>query len=208
MINFIKGCKIENAEELKEEYNIVDNNGIIDNVNAEKIIKLIYDFIDMQGKDAHLFLFLETPKKENEEHIIKEATDNSIGIIKETGNNVYYMDDVPQIVFKDILKPVEDVLVNDGFTSFGVGNHENGDEIGKYPYNEVYLYSKDNILKYEKLFNNYNIHKNSEMIYAEDIINVNNLGVCELYQSKNGTNIYDVVESFKECFEEFYKEEE
>ena len=40
MIEFIKGCKIPNSENLKEEYKI-SGNWIKANVNASKILKII-----------------------------------------------------------------------------------------------------------------------------------------------------------------------
>ena len=43
---------------------------------------------------------------------------------------------------------------------------------------------------------------------VEDIINKNNQGECVIYTGKDGRNIYDIVDAFKETFEEFYKAEQ
>lgn len=212
MINFIKGCSIPNSEKLCEEYNLEESNMILANVNAEKILKIIYDFIDMQDKDSRVFLFIEVPSQLEDEKILKKSTnlENGIevGVLESTHKDVYYMDDIPIQVFKDIIEPVKDVLVNDGMTIFGVGNHITGDEIGKYAYNEVMLHYHEDIKNYEKLFNDNGIKKNQNRISPWDLINNNNPGKSEIYIDKDGKNIYDIIDAFKESFEEFYKAEQ
>ena len=62
----IKGAKINNADILNEEYMISDN-WIIANINADKILKVINEFVDMQ-KDP-LFLIIEVPANIDNEKI-------------------------------------------------------------------------------------------------------------------------------------------
>ena len=207
MINFVKGCKIKDADKLLEEYSFQEDNMIIANVNAEKIIKIIYDFIDMQNENASFFFFLEVPSSLDDENIVKEATDTEAGILESAHKDVYYMDYIPKKVIKEVIEPVKEILINDGFTCFGVGNIETGDEIGKYKYNTMMLHYSNDLQKYENIFIDNGIVKNQEMIMAEDIINKNNPGECEIYTGKDGRNIYDIVDAFKETFEEFYKAE-
>ena len=207
MINFIKGCHIPNAGELNEEYLIKDNNMIVANVNAEKIMKIIYEFVDKQKEDAPLFFFLEVPSKLDDEEIIKEATEEEMGIIRNSHRDVYYMDYVPQKLIKRILDPVKDILVNDGLTTFGIGNFDTADEVGKHEYNTVMLYSKESIKEYEPILVNNGIVYNQEMISPEDLISEDNPGECSIYEGTDGKNIYDIIDRFKECFDEFYKAE-
>lgn len=207
MINFIKGCKIPNSDKLCEEYSFQEGNMILANVNAEKILNIIYNFIDMQDDNSKLFLFLEVPSDLKDETVIKEATDTEVGILENSHKDVYYMDYIPKKVIKDVIEPVKDILINDGFTCFGIGNLDTSDEIGKYKYNTVMLHYAEDIKDYEKIFIDNQISKNQNMIMPEDLINKDNPGECEIYTGKDGRNIYDVVEAFKDTFEEFYKAE-
>ncbi len=96
---------------------------------------------------------------------------------------------------KEVIEPVKEILINDGFTCFGVGNIETGDEIGKYKYNTMMLHYANDLQKYESIFIDNGIVKNQDMIMAEDIINKNNPGECEIYTGKDGRNIYDIVDA-------------
>lgn len=58
MLKMIKGVKINDADKLNEEYT-VDKNSLVANINADKILKIINDFVDMQKEP--LFLILEVP---------------------------------------------------------------------------------------------------------------------------------------------------
>ena len=207
MFKFVKGCNIQNSEGLTEGYTI-EENAIRSNVEANKIEKLMQDFIDMQDKEAKLFLFIEVPCNLKDEKVVKEATDEEVGIIEEsTHNDVYYMDGIPQEVAGTILKQASELLINDGLVIFGFGNHFTGDEIGKYKYNEVVLYFKDDIKEYEKLYKNNKIKKVDDLISPWDLINKDNPGVCDSYKTKDGMDVYDLIEAFDNSFEEFYKAE-
>ena len=102
MINFIKGCNIKNSSNLSEGYTI-EENAIRANVNAEKILKLMKEFVKKQDKNSSLFLFIEVPCSLNDETIKKEATDTEPGIMEESHNDVYYLDGIPQPVANKIL---------------------------------------------------------------------------------------------------------
>ncbi len=92
MINFVKGCKIKDADKL-----------------------LVYDFIDMQNENASFFFFLEVPSSLDDENIVKEATDTEAGILEGAHKDVYYMDYIPKKVIKEVIEPVKEILINDGF---------------------------------------------------------------------------------------------
>lgn len=208
MLDFIKGSKIKNSEALKEGYSVEQDENlkyIRANVSAKKILKLIYDFVDKQKDDDRLFLFIEVPCNLNDETVKKEATEDGIGIIEEIHNDVYYLDGIPKVVFKKILDPVSDVLINDGLVNFGVGNHFTGDEIGKYKYNEMFIYLKDETKNYQDIFEKNNIPEDNDLIRPWDIINEDNPGEVEKYSDKNGMDIYNIIKIFQDSYEEFYK---
>lgn len=207
MFKFVKGCSIKKYDNLKEGY-CIENNAIRANVGADKILRIMKDFVKMQDKESRLFLFIEVPCNLNDEKIKKEATETEVGIIDETTHkDVYYLDGIPQQVANKILEGASDILINDGMVSFGIGNHFTDDEIGKYSYNEVYLYFKDDIKEYEKLFIKNKIEKDNNLLSPWDLINENNPGISEKYTNKNGMDIYDLIKTFEDSFEEFYKAE-
>lgn len=64
----------------------------------------------------------------------------------------------------NVLAAFENILVNDGFAVFGVGNHDTREEFGKYSYNEMKLFFNNNLSKYEKMFRERKIVKNDKRI--------------------------------------------
>ena len=66
MLKMIKGAKINDSDNLNEEYMVVDNH-LIANINADKILNIINDFIDIQ-QDS-LFLIIEVQTNEKDENI-------------------------------------------------------------------------------------------------------------------------------------------
>ncbi len=210
MLEFVKGSKIKDSKVLKEGYSIEQDKGlkyIRANVNANKILKLIYDFVDKQKDNDRLFLFFEVPCNLKDETVVKESTEDGAVIIEETHNDVYYLDGISKEILKKILDPVSDVLINDGLVIFGVGNHFTGDEIGKYKYNEMFVYFKDETKNYKDIFKNNNILEDNNLVSPWDIIKEDNPGESEKYTDENGMDIYDIIKSFQDSFQEFYKAE-
>ncbi len=206
MFKFVKGCKIKNSEGLKEGYTI-EENSIRSNVEANKILKLMKDFVNMQDKNSALFLFIEVPCSVDDENVIKKPSLTKPGILEETHNDVYYLDGIPQPVANKILMGASDILINDGMVVFGIGNHFTGDEIGKYKYNELFLYFKDDIKDYENIFIKNKIEKDDDLISPWDLISKTNPGECNRYTNDNGMDIHDLIKTFEDSFEEFYKAE-
>lgn len=202
VIQFVKGCQIPNSESLKEEYKIYGN-WIIANVNADKILKVIYDFVDRQEDNSYLFLFLEVPCKLEEEKKIQKTKGNNV---EHFHKNVYYRDGISKKSIKEILEPISDILIQDGLVTFGVGNHITKDEIGKYKYNEIKLFFESSMKDYDKIFEDNSIPINDERVSSWDFINPNNHGTCDAYTDENGKTIYDVIENLSTS-DMFYKAE-
>lgn len=203
MIEFIKGCKIPNSDNLKEEYKI-SGNWIKANVNASKILKLMYEFAEMQEDDEPLFLFLEIPRnKENQKDIEEFYKKRKYKIKNGFYYDIYYLDGISKKFFKELLDKSGEILLNDGMSSFGLGNFTTNDEIGKYKYNQVKLLS-NNTEKYEELFRKNNIKRNDNTTLSVNLINPNNPGICNIYKDKDGKDIYKIVENLKK-YKTFYK---
>lgn len=184
MLKMIKGVKINDSNSLNEEYMVVDNH-LIANINVDKILNIINDFIDIQQDP--LFLIIEVPTNENDENI----EDN---IIKEPHKDVYYIDNISKSFAKEILKIFGNLFINDGLAQIGIGNHISNAEIMTDKYNVINIfYGKDIALKYEKLMEKHKIKKVKKLVTAWDFFNDSNSG--ESYHiDENGKTVYDAIE--------------
>lgn len=117
--------------------------------------------------------------------------------------DIYYLDGISKKFFKELLDKSGEILLNDGMSSFGLGNFTTNDEIGKYKYNQVKLLS-NNTEKYEELFRKNNIKRNDNVVLSVNLINLNNPGICNIYKDKDGKDIYKIVENLKK-YKTFYK---
>ncbi len=194
MLNFIRGAQVPNAQMLEEGYKPFGNR-IEANVNAEKIKQVIYNFIEINDQDP-LFLFIEAASNLKDERVLKKPTDTDMGLIEETHNDVYYLDGLSAKAIRKVLEPFCEILIHDGMTVFGVGSNKTGDEIGKYRYNIMRLYSSERLQQYNKIFEKENIIQKSTLITAWNIIDKNNPGYSTIYKA-NGRDIYDVIEALK-----------
>jgi len=84
MLKMVKGSIIQDAYKLNEEYE-VRKEGIIANINEDKISKVIDDFIEIQ--EGYLFLIIEVPTSAENEDRKGEAIHKDVyykdGITKE-----------------------------------------------------------------------------------------------------------------------------
>lgn len=184
MLKMIKGVKINDSNKLNEEYVITDN-CIMANINADKILKVINSFVDMQ-KDP-LFLIIEVPTSEKDEKI--EAS-----IINEFHKDVYYLDNMSKPFVKELLKMFGNLFINDGLSQIGVGNHVTNAEIMTDKYNVVNIfYGKDKIENCEKIMEKNKIKRVDDLVTAWDFFNDNNPGECNRVD-EDGKSVYDAIE--------------
>ena len=169
----IKGARINSADILNEEYMISDN-WIIANINADKILKVINEFVDIQ-KDP-LFLIIEVPTNIDNEKI----KDNGIYQIHK---DVYYLDNISISYAKELLR------------AFGnIGNHSTGAEIITDKYNVVLVYNgRDDVEKYINLLNMNKIKQVETLITARDYFTESNPGECNCI-TEDGKTVYDVID--------------
>lgn len=194
MFNLIKGAKISDNIQLKEEYQI-DGSWISANVSAEKIRNLIDEFINNESTELYC-LFIEVPANADDESVIG-ITEDGIYQIDKLHKDVYYLDDVSAAELENLLDIFDEILINDGLSNFGVLS-QRGNELGKYKYNVVRAYSDcGDISPFIKIFNSSGITETDNLITAWDYFTHDNPGESQLYE-KNGKTIYDVVEALKE----------
>lgn len=180
----IKGARINSADILNEEYMISDN-WIIANINADKILKVINEFVDIQ-KDP-LFLIIEVPTNIDNEKI----KDNGIYQIHK---DVYYLDNISISYAKELLRAFGNLFINDGMAQIGIGNHSTGAEIITDKYNVVLVYNgRDDVEKYIDLLNMNKIKQVETLITARDYFTESNPGECNCI-TEDGKTVYDVID--------------
>ena len=189
MLKMIKGAKINCADKLNEEY-VLEEDYLTANINADKILKIINDFVDLQTNP--LFLIIEVPTSLNDE-IVNE------NIMENTHKDVYYLDGMSNEFVKELLKTFGNLFINDGMAQIGVGNHITNAEIMSKKYNVITIFNgKDDKSKYEELMLNNEIKKVDSLTTAWSFFSKENPGFCNTIE-EDGKNIYDAVEALKEA---------
>ena len=184
MLKMIKGVKINDSDKLNEEYMITEN-CIMANIDANKILKIINDFVDIQ-KDP-LFLIIEVPTNEKDKGI-------EGNIIKELHKDVYYLDNMSKPFAKELLKTFGNLFINDGLSQIGIGNHVSNAEIMTDKYNVIEIFNgKDKIDNYEKLMDKYKIRKEEDLVTAWAFFSDSNPGEC-ICVDEDGKSVYDAIE--------------
>ena len=177
----IKGAHVSDSQKISQGYEITENS-IIANVDADNIRNMIDGFLDMNN-GLPLFLFIEVPANLEDENVIRKFEDG--GVELETHHkDVYYLDAISSESLKELFELFYDILINDGLSSFGVGNPY-GEEIGKYKYNEMILYGQD-LKKYISLFEHNGISRTDKLITAWDTFTENTPGMRPLICSHDG----------------------
>lgn len=180
-MKMIRGAKIPNPEVLKEEYEIKETT-IYANIDADKIEKILKDFINM---NEEMFLVIEFPCNLNEEKkFINELNQEEKewlekGFVTKKHKNIYYKDNLSKKDASDIITSYGDILINDGYCYFGFGNRK-FDEVSKTKYNMMIAYSKENISEYENIFIKNNIKKVDVLHTAWDQFTKEKPGECDI----------------------------
>ncbi len=178
MFELIKGAKINNDIQLKEEYEI-DGNWIYANVSSEKIRNVIEKFTVIE-KGNRFCLFIEFPANIADENVIG-ITEDGFYQTDSKHIDVYYLDNIDDDYIKYVFDEFGEILINDGLSHFGVLS-QSGREIGKYKYNVIKAYTRDDLLPLIKVFNSFDIPETENLITAWDYFSQDNPGESELYK--------------------------
>ena len=181
MFNLIKGAKI-------------NGNQIYANISVENIRKVMEQFVKIE-KGNKFCLFIEIPANIADENIIG-MNEEGFYQLESKHMDVYYLDDITDEYIIYLLDKFGDILINDGLSHFGVLS-QSGREIGKYKYNVIKAYTRDDLLPLINVFNSLDIPETDNLITAWDYFSQDNAGESERYE-KDGKSIYDVVEILKE----------
>lgn len=193
MFNFIKGAKIRESIVLKEEYEI-DENWIYANISAENIRQVIEKFVEIE-KGNRFCLFIEKPANITDENVIG-MDDEGFYQLGSKHMDVYYLDNITDEYVIYLLDKFGDILINDGLSHFGILS-QSGREIGKYKYNVIKAYTRDDLMPLIKVFNSFDVPETDNLVTVWDYFSQDSPGESELYK-KDGKTIYDIVETLKE----------
>lgn len=178
-----KGSFVPAADALREGY-MMRENGIIANINAEKMRPFADGFIAMHNEPV--FFILEIPTSAQN---IPEGSEN----VKL--KDVYYIDALTGLTCMNVLDITDDILTSDGLAAFGVGCHESHDEfmMGKY---NILTVSSSEPEKYRRLFARLNIPENNDLLTAPETFTGDAPGESSAV-TVDGKTIYDLPEILK-----------
>lgn len=154
MLKLKQGCRVPFAESLSEGYELSENK-IVANVDADKILPLMREFI--RSHDEPVFFFLELPTRKDEE------TEADV-----THRDVYYLDGLTGEEACALLGENGELLAQDGLCTFGFGGHFSGDELISEKYNVICLYSQ-NAAEQTALFERLSVPKTEYLLTAWDL---------------------------------------
>lgn len=195
MLQMIMGAHVPDPALLSEGYAVIGGNRISANVDADRILKMMVDFMN-RNADRPLFLFIEVPANIKDEAVVGETEDGYV-LTETKHRDVYYLDGRSAAFFTELLNVYGALLVHDGLCHFGVGN-DVGEEIGKYEYNLMSLYCRDGAVeKYTSLFEDAGIHRTENLLTAWDTFTREHPGECRRIASRSGKDVYDVIEELK-----------
>lgn len=186
MLKMTEGCTVPKADEISEQYEILENK-IIANVNADKIENIITDYICMH--DTPMFFFLELPTNSFDEKKLRKSYTDPCHI------DIYYLDGLNCEQALGIFRRYSYLLVNDGVSKFGFGVHGQATEIMRDKYNVITLFA-DNIEKYADIFNSHNIPLTENCVTAWNTFSNEFPGECSSI-AVNGKTIYDLPNELK-----------
>ncbi len=186
MIKWIKGARVSDSSAIMEGFK-EEKASIVSVLSVDNIMPIMKSFVNLYS-NHNFFFFLEAPCTEEEERLLNA---NNPGLHK----NIYYLDNIWADTVLQLLELFEDILVNDGLSAFGIGNHES--EIGKYKYNTVIAFS-NNIEYVRQLLMDNHIPEQKDLLLPRDIISEKNPGESRAYFDSEGRSIYNVIEALEE----------
>jgi len=187
MLKMIKGCKIQNAQQLQEQYEV--NEFVMNaNVNADKMEEVIQHFINMQNDP--MFFILELPTNENAEKELKKNYSDPMH------KDIYYIDGLNKNEALILLMRYGNLLINEGLSSFGFAAQDNTAEIMVGKYNVVTLWS-NTMEKYDGFFEAHDINMTNNLVTVWDTFNDKTPGESFCYEV-DGKRVYSLIDELKD----------
>ncbi len=185
MLEFVMGANVSSEDELEEGYTYINDNKIIANVNASKIIKIVEDYINIH-KNLFLFFSLKIPAIP-----VITFTDNDSSQ-KKIKTEEYIIDCITPENCMAVIENYGELLVDDGLCTFSIGSLESSNQLTVSRYNIVTIEGVDTE-KFSDFLDIHGIKKNDSLITAFKTFSEETPGTCSVVE-KNDLNIYDLPE--------------
>lgn len=162
-------------------------------VSAEHILGVMRRYLER--RENSLFFFMELPLDLEEENIERQPAETEPGIIRGSRYKVYFLDDISRETCETFLDLFGEILLHDGLSAFGFGDHSS--EVGKYKYNQMMIYDREDITAAKGLLTEAGVPEREHLLFAWDLINEENPGVSERYKDSGGRSVFDIVDALK-----------
>lgn len=181
------GIFVPFPEQIREEYEPVNNSVITANVSLEHLPDLIAAFC--QQLEPPLFFALHIPLNENREIELfgKSPSTNH--------QEVFYLDGQTLSQIQQLFTQYGELLFNDGLCEFAVGSHTTGEEIFIRKYHVVHFFSK-NQSKCISLLEKFDFVCAEKIKTPWDTFSHDSPGICSSVRI-HGIDIYMMVEELK-----------
>lgn len=186
MLKMFKGCEVPFAEKINNEYEVLGDNMLNANVDADKIEGILMDFVELHA-DEPIFFILELPP-ENRSSIQVSDGQNIIG----EDNETYYIDDLTPAKAKELMAEFGDLLINDGISRFGFGGNFSNDQLIVDKYNVLNLFAQE-VEPVQTIFEKYGLKKVDNLVTAWDTFSEEAPGICTRYE-KNNIDVFAIPE--------------
>lgn len=186
MLKMFKGCEVPDANKLNNEYEVLGDNMLNANVDADKIAGILMDFVELHA-DEPIFFILELPP-ENRSSIQVSDGQNIIG----EDNETYYIDDLTPEKARELMERFGDLLINDGVSRFGFGGNFSNDQLIVDKYNVLNLFAQE-VEPVQAIFEKYGLQKVDNLVNAWDTFSEENPGICTRYE-KNSLDVFSIPE--------------
>lgn len=186
MLKMYKGCEVPNADKLNNEYEVLGDNMLNANVDADRIEPILLDFVELHA-DEPIFFILELPPEYRSTMQISDGQ-NIIG----EDNETYYIDDLNPTKAKQLLAEFGDILINDGVSRFGFGGNYSNDQLIVDKYNVLNLFAQE-VEPVQSIFEKYGLKKVDNLVTAWDTFSEDAPGICTRYE-KNNIDVFAVPE--------------
>lgn len=184
MLNMFKGCEVPAPEKLNNEYEVLGDNMLNANVDADKVEAILLDFIELHA-DEPVYFFLELPPEYRSEMQISSGQ-NIIG----EDNETYYIDGLTPVKSKELLGKFGEILINDGISRFGFGGNFSNDHLVVDKYNVLNLFAQE-VEPVQAIFEKHGLKLVENLITAWDTFSEEEPGICTRYV-KNDVDVFSL----------------
>jgi len=174
MLKIFKGCEVPDAEKLENAYEVLGDNMLNANADADKVEAILLDFVKLH-EDEPIYFFLELPPEYRSE-IQVSSGQNIIG----EDNETYYIDGIDFAKAKELLAQYGDILINDGISRFGFGGNFSNDHLVVDKYNVLNLFAQE-VEPVQKIFEAYGLQQVEALVTAWDTFTEEEPGICTRY---------------------------